>query len=233
MKRRAALLSLGAIVLSVARRGGAQPAGRVYRVAVVTIASRSAPFNVAMERRFTKLGYVDGKNFALEYRFVPASLDKLPELAADLSRTRPDVAIITGSEIVLRALRQALGTTPNVMIAVNFDAMEKNFITSLARPGGNITRVVFREVESAAKRLDLLREVLPKATRVAALFDRATRDQLNATEEAAKKLSITVLPYEMRGNPYDFAAALSAAATPRLKRYRHCPRLHSSRSATR
>src|SRR6185295_7846739 len=84
------------------------------------------------------------------------------------------------------------------------------------RPGGNLTGVVFREVESAAKRLDLRKEALPKATRIAALFDIATRDQFHATENAAKKLGITVLPYEMRGDPYDFAAALGAAAKAKV-----------------
>jgi putative ABC transport system substrate-binding protein len=210
--RRALLLSVGAIALGAARQGSAQPATRVYRVAIATVAPRSAPFNVAMERRFRELGYVEGKNFAIEFRALGSQLAKLPEVSAALSRDRPDVVIVTGSEIVLRAFRQAMGTTPIVMIAVNFDAVEKNFIASLARPGGNITGVVFREVESAAKRLDLLREALPKATRIAALFDFATRDQLHATEEAAKKLGITVLPYEMRGDPYDFVAALAAAA---------------------
>ncbi len=216
--RRALLLSLGAIALGAARQGSAQPATRVYRVAYLSISNlRSAPFHAALERRFRELGYVEGKNFVYDFRSLAGRSDKLTEAVAELARDRPDVAIAAGPEVVLKAFRQAMETTPIVMIAVDFDPVEKNFISSLARPGGNITGVVFRQVESAAKRLDLLKEALPKATRVAALFDSLTRDQLYAAEGAAKKLRIELLPHELRGSPYDFEAALSAAASAKAQ----------------
>ena len=210
--RRALLLSIGALALGTARRISAQPATRVYRVAAATTTGRDAPWWKAMERRFRELGYVEGKNFALEYRSIGGQWDKLPEVAADLARTRPDIAIAGGGENVVKAFRQAMGSTPIVMVAVDFDPVDRNFIASLARPGGNITGVVFRQVESAAKRLELLKEALPKVTRIAALFDVATRDQLHAAEQAAKKLGIVLLPHELSGSPYDFEAALGAAA---------------------
>jgi len=211
--RRVFLLSTGAIALGATRRGSAQPAARVYRVAITTTAGRDAPFFVAVERRFRELGYIEGKNFVLEFRSIAGRWDKLPEVVADLARTRPDVAIAAGGENVLKAFRQAMGTTPIVMMAVDFDPVEKNFIASLARPGGNITGVFLREIESAAKRLDLLKEALPKVTRVAALFDVSSRDQLHSVEEAAKKLGIALLPHQLRGSPYDFETALGAAAS--------------------
>jgi putative ABC transport system substrate-binding protein len=216
--RRAVLLSIGAIALGAARRGSAQPATRVYRVAFVSLSlGRNAPFHAAMERRFGELGYVEGKNFTLEFCTLGGQWDKLPEVAADLARTRPDVVISPGGELQLRAFRQAMGTTPIVMIAVDFDPLERNFITSLARPGGNITGLFLRQPESAAKRLELLKETLPTVTRVAALFDFATRDQLHAAEEAAKKIGIMLLPHEMRSSPYDFEAALGAAAAAKAQ----------------
>ena len=216
--RRAVLLSIGAIALGAARQGSAQPATRVYRVATLTVnQERNEPAVAAMERRFRELGYIEGKNFVYDFRVLAGRWDKLPEVAADLARTRPDVAIVTGSEFMLKAFRQAMGATPIVMIAVDFDPVEKNFIASLAHPGGNITGVFFRQVESAAKRLELLKETLPKVTRVAALFDSSTKDQYHAAEKAAKKLGIALLPQELRGSPYDFETALSAAAAAKAQ----------------
>jgi len=216
--RRAFLLSTGALALGIPLRANAQPATRVYRVAMLaTAVGRGAPFMNDLERRFRELGYVEGKNLAFEFRTAAGRPEKFPEIAAELARNRPDVAIASGSELGLKAMRQAMGTTPIVMIAVDFDPLEKNFIASFARPGGNITGVFLRQVESAAKRLELLKEALPKVTRVAALFDFATRDQFHGAEDAAKKLGIALLPHELRGSPYDFEAALDAAAAAKAQ----------------
>lgn len=219
MNRRGVLLFLiGAAPLITGRPTRAQPATRVYRVAMASVTQgRNTPFVAAMERRFRELGYIEGKNFVLDFRELAGRWDKLPEAVADLARTRPDVAIATGSEVLLKAFRQGMGATPIVMIAVDFDPIEKNFIATLSRPGGNITGVFFRQVESAAKRLELLKETLPKVTRVAALFDSSTKDQYHAAEEAAKELGIALLPHELRGSPYDFEAALSAAASAKAQ----------------
>lgn len=209
-----ALLALGATRLSTA-----QPAAGTHRVAYLSLtASRGeAPFLVAMERRFRELGYIEGKNFILDFRVAGGRWDKLAETAADLAKTQPDVAISAGSEFILKAFRQAMGATPIVMIAVDFDPVAKNYIASLSRPGGNITGVYLRQLESAVKRLELLKEALPKVTRVAALFDSSTRDQLQGAETAAKKLSISLLHYELSGNPYNFEGALSAAAAAKAQ----------------
>jgi len=215
--RRSFLLAGGALALSAFRLAGAQSGARVYRVASLSVATRSSPQFVALERRFRELGYIEGKNFVLDARILGGDWSKAPELAAELARARPDVAIAVGSEAVLIAFRQAMGATPIVMIAVDFDPVEKNYIASLARPGGNITGVYLHQVESAAKRLELLKEALPAVTRVTALFDASSRDQFRAAEEVAAKLGIALLPYELRGNPYDFEAALGAAATAKAQ----------------
>ena len=207
------MLSLGAMALGTIRVGVTQPAPRVYRVSFLSVtAARGAPHVVAMERRFRELGYIEGRNFTLDFRVLDARWDKLNEVAVDMARQRPDVAIAAGSEFILKAFRQAMGATPIVMIAVDFDPVQKNYIASLSRPGGNITGVYFRQVESAAKRVELVKEALPKVTRVAALFDSSSRDQLDAAAEVAAKFSLTLLPFELRGNPYNFEAPLDAAA---------------------
>ncbi len=216
--RRKLLLALGAAALAGPHLASGQSPTRVYPIATMSVsAGRDAPFYDAMTRRFRELGYIEGKNFVFEFRTLGGQADKLPETVADLAKTRPDVAIAPGSEVVLRAFRQAMGATPIVMIAVDYDPLERNFVATLARPGGNITGVFFRQVETAAKRLELLKEALPNVTRAAALFDSFTRDQYHAAEDAAKKLGIALLPHELRDNPYDFESALAAAATAKAQ----------------
>ena len=218
IQRRKLLLGLAAGALMPPRLGNGQSAARVYRVGTVLVTQgRDTPFFSAMERRFRELGYVEGKNFVFDFRNLGGRWDKLPEAVAELAKRRPDVVITTGSEVVLRTFRQGMGGIPIVMIAVDFDPLERNFIASLSRPGGNITGVFFRQVESAAKRLDLLKEALPKVTRVAALFDSFTRDQFQAAEQASKKLGIVLQPHELHGSPYDFDSALASAASAKAQ----------------
>ena len=210
MRRRTFLLSTLALAALSAH---AQPSARVFKVAILTTSGKrgETPYFVAFEQRFRELGYVEGKNFALDYHSATGKLDKIPEIAAELARTRPDVALAAGSELVVGAIRRAVGDTPIVMLAIDFDPVERNFIASLPRPGGNITGLFLRQVESAAKRLQLLSEVLPDARRVAVLWDQFTRDQLKSVQDSAKKLNIALLPFEMRGNVYQFDAPLQAA----------------------
>ena len=195
----------------------AQAPARVYRVAFLTVGTTNSPQFAALRRRFNDLGYVEGKNFLFESRALGGQWEKLPEAAAELARARPDVVIAPGSEFLLKAVRQVVGATPIVMIAIDFDPVEKNYIANLARPGGNITGLFFRQVETAAKRLQLLKEALPSVKRVAALIDQSTRDQLRAAEEAAVPLGIALLPQQLRGSPYDFEVALAASASARAQ----------------
>ena len=210
MRRRAFLLSTLALAAGSA---AAQPTERVFKVAILTIAGKrgETPFYIALEQRFRELGYVEGKNFALDWHLATGRLDKIPELAAELARTRPDVAMAPGSELVVSAVRRAVGDTPIIMLAIDYDPVERNFVASLSRPGGNITGLFLRQVESAAKRLQLLAEVLPNVRRVAVLWDQFSRDQLKSVEESARKFNIALLPFEMRGNVYQFDAPLQAA----------------------
>jgi len=214
-RRRSFLFACGALAVGAMRHTAAQ--ARVYRVASLSISTRDSPQFVALLRRFRELGHVEGKNFALDARFLKGDWLEAPKIAAQLAAARPDVAMAFGSELIVRACRQAIGPTPLVMIAVDFDPVEKNYIASLSRPGGNITGVYFRQIESAVKRLELLREALPHVRRVAALFDLSTRDQLEAVAQAAAKLGISLLPQQLSSAPYDFDAALQAAAAAKAQ----------------
>ena len=209
MQRRSFLVAAGAVLAAAA----AGATVRVYRVASLNISTRTSPQFRAMERRFRELGYIEGKNFVLDARVLGGDWNKAQGHADELARGRPDVAIAFGSEAILRAFRRAMGATPIVMVAVDFDPVDKNYIASLARPGGNITGVYFRQIEAAVKRVELLAEALPSARRVAALFDHSSRDQMQAAAGAAHQLGITMLPHEVKGPPYDIEGAVAASAS--------------------
>lgn len=212
-KRRAFLLSAaGAAMLGSSGLLLAQAPKRSYRVAYVTSGVLPNPWTSALQRRFSQLGYVEGKNFVFDSRALDGDWTKAAEVARGLMGARPDVAIAAGSEYVLNAFRHAAGATPIVMIAVDFDPVERKHIASLARPGGNITGVYFRQVETAAKRLELLKAALPAATLVCVLFDTATRDQFDAAAQAATRLGIHLMPQQLQGARYDIEGAVEAAA---------------------
>ena len=216
MKRRAFLLSTLALA---AGRADAQPTPRVFKVAILTTAGKRGqkPFYEALEQRFRELGYVEGGNFALTWHSATGRLDRIPEIAAELAATRPDVALATGSEVVLATIRRLVGTTPIVMVAIDYDPVERNFVNTLSKPGGNITGLFLRQVETAGKRLQLLAEVLPNARKVAVLWDAFSHDQLQFAVQTAKGLKISLLPFELRGNSYDFDAPLQAAKAQRAQ----------------
>lgn len=186
----------------------AQPAGKVFRVAIVY----SAPiFTDAFLKRLQALGYQEGRNLEVEIASNLTPIDRLPALAQEMAGRRPDVMIGGGGEIAVDSLKRAAGATPVVMIFIDFDPVAGGRVTSLARPGGNITGLYLQQVDLAAKKLELLREAAPSARRIAALFDNSTRAQLEAAQSAAKTLGVSLLPQELSGNPYDFDGAVRNA----------------------
>ena len=113
---------------------------------------------------------------------------------------------------MLHAARHATSTIPIVMIAIDYDPMARGYIAGLPRPGGNITGLFFQQLELTGKRLEFLKEALPKLTRVAVLWDAFSADQLPAAEAAARGVGVQLQPIELRQPPYDYASALSTAA---------------------
>src|SRR5262245_19125802 len=147
MNRRDAVSFIAGTVVLGPSRAAAQPAARSVKVAIITTAGvrGQTPFYGALERRFRELGYVEGKNLTFVWQAAVGRTDRIPEIAAELAKARPDVFIAPGSETLLRSIRAAAGSTPILMIAVDFDPVERNFVTSLARPGGNITGLFLRQ----------------------------------------------------------------------------------------
>jgi ABC-type uncharacterized transport system substrate-binding protein len=145
-------------------------AGKVPRVGLlgVTSAAGYARQVEAMRVGFRDLGYVEGQNIVIEYRWAEGQYDRLPALAAELIRLQPDVIITSGPGT--RVLKDATTTIPIVM-AVGGDAVAEGLVSTLARPGGNITGSTFFGPELSAKRLEILKEAVPRLTRVAVLLN--------------------------------------------------------------
>lgn len=206
-----ALLTLALSLLVAPLATQAQPAGKVFRVGVLRPMFLSAPTHQAFLQRLRELGYVEGQNLVLEGRAAEGQLDRLPGLAAALVRLHVDVIVVAGSEATLRAARGATATIPIVMVARDYDPIALGYVAGLARPGGSITGVVQHALELTAKRLELLKEVLPTVTRVAVFWDDVSADQRRAAEAAARSLGVQVQPVELRHPPYEFAGAFAAA----------------------
>jgi putative ABC transport system substrate-binding protein len=156
-----------------------------------------------------ELGYVEGKNIVFEYRFAEDKYERLPGLAAELVRSKVDVIVVHATPGT-RAAKQATSTIPIVMVSVG-DPVGTGFVPSLARPGGNITGVSNNDVGLAAKRLELLKEVLPKLSLVAVLrnpTNPAGDLQFKETQAAAQSLGIEIQLVDMR-DPKELESAFA------------------------
>jgi putative ABC transport system substrate-binding protein len=162
-----------------------------------------------------KLGYSEGRNLVFEFRSAEGNAARLPELATEIIRANVDLLLAPGPEATLRAAKQASVTTPIVMVAIDYDPIARGYIAGLARPGGNITGVFFRQLELGTKRIELLKETLPEASRIAVFWDRFSADQLKDIEITARSLGVRLQPVEV-GNPtYDFESAFKVMAQAR------------------
>jgi putative tryptophan/tyrosine transport system substrate-binding protein len=160
--------------------------------------SRSEAIRLALHER----GYVEGQNIAMEYRYAEGKVDRLPELAAELVRLKVDIIVAAGGDWVIWAAKNATKTIPIVMVGQGSDPVEAGFVESLARPGGNVTGVTNLTRELGGKRLELLKEAVPKVAHVAVLYDPAipgtTLEVKEALPVAARALGLTVQLWEVR-----------------------------------
>ena len=134
-----------------------------------------------------ELGYVEGQNILIEYRYANGDRDRQPELAAELVRLNVDVILVTGGEPYLRGAMKATQAIPIVMTGPGPDPVEAGLVRSLARPGGNLTGVTYLSTELGGKRLELLKEAIPKIVRVAVIYD---RDAPGTAQEVKSDLPI-------------------------------------------
>jgi putative ABC transport system substrate-binding protein len=213
------LLSLALALLVAPHAAGAQQPKKVPRIGVLwtfspTIAS---PFAEAFRQGLRGLGYVEGQNIALEQRWAEGRFDRLPSLAAELVRLNVDV-IVTASTPAVQAAQQATRTIPIVMTLVS-DPVASGLAASLARPGGNVTGLSLMQPEVTGKRLQLLKEVVPKVSRVAVLWNPSTSSLLpllRETQAAARTLGVQLQVVEVRG-PTELDSAFSAMTRDRAR----------------
>jgi len=163
-----------------------------------------------------ELGYAEGRNLAIESRFAEGDVERLPALADELIRQRIDVIVAIGPA-PLKAARAATSTLPIVAIDLETDPVAAGFLSSLARPGGNITGLFLDQPELAGKWLELLRDAVPNVSRAGAVWDSTTpRHQLEAIENAARSLGVRLQRLSIR-DPADLEPAFAAAARGRVQ----------------
>lgn len=160
-------------------------------------------------RGLSDLGYVEGRNLVIEARWAEGTVERVPELAADLLRSRVDVIMAQGP--VVRLLKGATGATP-VVFGFSGDPVEAGLVASLTRPGGTMTGMTFMSLELVGKRLELLKEAFPGRTRIAILanpFHAGEQSEFKASQEAARRLGLMVQYYPVR-SAKDFEDAFGA-----------------------
>jgi putative ABC transport system substrate-binding protein len=149
-----------------------------------------------------ELGYIEGQNIAIEYRYGEGKLDRYPELAAELVRLKVDIIIAAGGDVLIGAAKNATKTIPIVMVGPGIDPVEVGLVESLAHPGGNVTGLTILSRELAGKRLELLKEAVPRLARVAVLYDPAVQRAVLEVKEvlpvAARTLGLIVKSWEVR-----------------------------------
>jgi putative ABC transport system substrate-binding protein len=163
-----------------------------------TESARSEPFRRALR----ELGYIEGQNIAIDYRYGEGKQDRFLELAAELVRLKVDIIVAAGGTPWVRAAKNATKTIPIVMVGIGSDPVEAGFVESLARPGGNVTGVTSLGVELGGKRLELFKEAVTKIARVAVLYNSAASVNVHEVKEvlpvAARALGLTLQPWDLR-----------------------------------
>ena len=213
MKKKIVVCLLTTALLSIAPFVEAQQPKKVPQIGYLDNASLSAMAGriEAFRQGLRELGYVDGRNIVIEYRSAEGKVDRLPALAAELAGLAVNV-IVTGGATVTRAAKEATTTIPIVM-AQDPDPVGNGFVASLARPGGNITGLSSLTADLSGKRLELLKEILPKLSRLA-VFETSTNignaRQLRETELAAGAFGVKFQRIDVNG-PNDIDIAFKSA----------------------
>jgi putative tryptophan/tyrosine transport system substrate-binding protein len=207
-------LALAALLLALTIPAQAQQAKKVPRIGYLRFIEFPA-YDAAFRNGLSDLGYVERENIQVEYRFAGGSLARLAEFAAELVSLKVDV-IVAGSTQSIDAAKRATKTIP-IVFPVTFDPVESGFVASLARPGGNLTGLSTVNPDAAAKRVELLKEVIPQISRLAVLrnpINSGSQFPLKETEAGAKQLGIRLQTLEAR-SPEELEGVFRLATSER------------------
>ena len=181
-------------------------------------AARESARAEGIRRALRELGYIEGQNIATEYRYMEGKQDRLPELLAELVRHNVDIIVAAGGKTLVRAAMNATKTIPIVMVGTGADPVEAGLVDNLARPGGNVTGLSTLSRELGGKRLELLKEAVPKLASVALLYDPANLPSEHDVKEvlpvAARALRLTLEPWKVRAAD-DFDSVFAAMGKQR------------------
>ena len=221
MKRREFITLVGGAVAAWPLAARAQLSGKTYRIGFLgpgSYAERKRDID-ALQKGLRRLGYEEGRNIVIEYRWAEGRYDRLPELTAELVKLNVDVLVTAGTPGALAA-KQATSTIPIVLAAVG-DPVAAGIVDSLARPGGNVTGLTFFFVEICAKRVELIKEAIPGLSRIAVLINPANPSHLlalSAMQGMASAVGAELVPVEARGldDIADTIAATTARRAPGL-----------------
>ena len=215
MNRRTAIRQMATFFLTTASLAHAQQAKKIFRIGYLSISDPSTESSTveAIRLALRERGYIEGQNIAIDFRYGEGKRDRYPELASDLVGLKVDVILVLGGDVAIRAAKSATKTIPIVMTGAGSDPVEAGHIESLARPGGNVTGITSLSRDLGGKRLELLKEAVPKLARVGILYEpdnpAAMRDVKEELPPSAQALKLTLEPWEIRGaNDFDkvFAA---------------------------
>ena len=210
-------LSAALVLLAALGPAGAQPAGQIPRVGFLGAGSSISANVEAFRQGLRELGWAEGKNIVIEYRFAEGRFDRLPDLAADLVRLKVDVMTAAPTPGAVAA-KKATGTIPIVMVGVG-DPVGLGLIATLARPGGNVTGLSFDAGMEIGKGLEIIKETLPNARRVAVLSNPANPGQPAAMKNlkaAARSLGVELRFLEAQG-PDEFDGVFATMAKERVE----------------
>jgi putative tryptophan/tyrosine transport system substrate-binding protein len=202
-KRKITVLTLCAMLLALCSSATAQQPTKIPRIGYLSNAdpARESTRSEGIRLGLRQLGYIEGQNIAIEYRYAEGKRDRYRELVAELVRLKVDLIVAAGGPPIIQAAKNATKTIPIVMVGTGIDPVEAGFIESLARPGGNVTGITLLSRELGGKRLELLKETVPKLARVAVLYDSALPGITREVKEdlpAARALGLTVRSWEVR-----------------------------------
>jgi len=195
MCKRIVICLLTAFLLTTVSLADAQQRAKIYRLGYLGGGPGIEDREETLRQGLRELGYIEGRNIVIEWRFAKGDENRLPELAAELVRLKPDVIATTGTQPA-RALKDATTTIPIVVVSAG-DLVGRGIVASLARPGGNITGFTSIAPELNGKRLEVLKEIVPRASRVAFLHNPHEQDELRELEIAARALGLRVQPHEV------------------------------------
>jgi len=203
---------LATVLLSTAHPTEAQQSGKIPRIAFLMASSPGTDSRVEGFRQgLRELGYIEGKNIAIEWRYAEGKEDRVPKLAAELVQQNVEIIVTDGTNVT-RAAKNATKTIPIVM-ASDADPVGNGFIASLARPGGNVTGLVNLLAGLSGKRLELVKEAIPGISRVGVIWNPENPSSVSGfkeTQEAAQALAMQLQSLEVRG-PDEFEGAVRAA----------------------